>query len=254
VTKEEMSMERIRQWMLARPEEGRELRRMNNSFVFFGITGLTDRDEPVGAQGVSLTPGRSIAVDRHLHLYGTLFWIEADLPIASEMPETNFRRLMVAQDTGSAIVGPARADIYFGAGEEAGLIGGRIKQPGRFVMLVPREIDPFADWRNVPLPPVRPEAEAAGAAEPESTSAITAEPVPESAPKPKETTPKPKATKPGVRVKKTAARPPAAEASTPLSGLAKLLGLSKSETKPGGPARKAVNSPKRKQKASARRQ
>jgi membrane-bound lytic murein transglycosylase A len=157
VPKEEMSMERIRQWMLAQPDGGRELRRMNNSFVFFRVTGLAAHDEPIGAQGVHLTPGRSIAVDRHLHLYGTMFWIEADLPIASDVAETKFRRLMVAQDTGSAIVGPARADIYFGAGEEAGLIGGRIKQPGRFAMLLPREIDPFAKWRNVPLPPPRPE-------------------------------------------------------------------------------------------------
>ena len=161
VPKEEMSMERIRQWMLAHPDEGRELRRMNNSFVFFRVTGLSATEEPVGAQGVSLTPGRSIAVDRKLHFYGTMFWIEAELPIASEVPETKFRRLMVAQDTGSAIVGPARADIYFGAGQQAGLIGGRIKHPGRFAMLVPREIDPFAAWRKVPLPLPRPEALAA---------------------------------------------------------------------------------------------
>jgi peptidoglycan lytic transglycosylase A len=157
VAKEAMSMERIRQWMQARPEEGRALRRMNDSFVFFRVTRLKADDEPLGAQGVSLTPGRSIAVDRKLHLYGTMFWIEAELPIASETPETRFRRLMVAQDTGSAIVGPARADIYFGAGEDAGLVGGRIKQPGRFAMLVPREIDPFAAWRNVPMPPARPD-------------------------------------------------------------------------------------------------
>ncbi|MFL4977513.1 MAG: murein transglycosylase A [Xanthobacteraceae bacterium] len=170
VPKEEMSMERIRQWMLAQPDGGRELRRMNDSFVFFRVTGLSAHDEPLGAQGVHLTPGRSIAVDRHVHLYGTVFWIEADLPIASEVPETKFRRLMVAQDTGSAIVGPARADIYFGAGEEAGLIGGRIKQPGRFAMLLPREIDPFARWRNVPLPPVRPEIMATQTDEPTRTA------------------------------------------------------------------------------------
>jgi membrane-bound lytic murein transglycosylase A len=160
VSKQEMSMDRIRQWMNAQPDGGRELRRMNKSFVFFRVTSLKDHEEAIGAQGVQLTPGRSIAIDRHLHAYGTLFWIEADLPIASEVPETKFRRLMIGQDTGSAIVGAARADIYFGAGDEAGTIGGRIKQPGRFVMLVPRELDAFAKWRNVPLPPVRGEARA----------------------------------------------------------------------------------------------
>jgi membrane-bound lytic murein transglycosylase A len=155
VAKEDMSMDRIRQWMLAAPDGGRELRRMNPSYVFFRITGLADHEEPIGAQGVQLTAGRSIAIDRHLHAYGTLFWIDAELPIASETPDTKFRRLMVGQDTGSAIIGPARADIYFGAGEEAGRIGGRIKQPGRFTMLVPRQIDPFEKWRNVPMPPIR---------------------------------------------------------------------------------------------------
>jgi len=243
VTKEEMSMERIRQWMLAHPEEGRELRRMNNSFVFYRITGLSDHQEPVGAQGVSLTPGRSIAVDRHLHLYGTVFWIEAELPIASEVPETKFRRLMVAQDTGSAIVGPARADIYFGAGEEAGLIGGRIKQPGRFVMLVPRELDPFAKWRNVPLPPERPEV--AIAAEPAPPPAAT-EPVPFPLPAPKKT--ELKKTEPDrgehkkMPKKKTLARQAAPQPASPFSGLKKLF-ASKPDPKPAS-ARPRVHAPK----------
>ena len=64
------------------------------------------------------------------------------LPIESEQPTTKFRRLMIAQDTGGAIIGPARADIYFGAGDEAGSISGRLRHPGRFVMLLPNEIDP----------------------------------------------------------------------------------------------------------------
>ena len=67
----------------------------------------------------SLTPGRSIAVDRKLHTYGTPFFISGYLPIESLKPDTWFKRLMIAQDTGGAIVGPARADIYFGAGDEA---------------------------------------------------------------------------------------------------------------------------------------
>jgi membrane-bound lytic murein transglycosylase A len=160
VSKEEMSMDRIRAWMNAQQDGGRELRRMNKAFVFFRVTGLADHEEAIGAQGVQLTPWRSIAIDRHLHAYGTLFWIEADLPIKSEVAETKFRRLMIGQDTGSAIIGAARADIYFGAGDEAGSIGGRIKQPGRFVMLVPRALDTFAQWRTVPLPPVRGETRA----------------------------------------------------------------------------------------------
>ena len=63
---------------------------------------------------------------------------------------------MIAQDTGSAIVGPARADIYFGAGEEAGRIAGRIKNPARFVMLMPSALDPVEAGRQMPLPEPRP--------------------------------------------------------------------------------------------------
>jgi peptidoglycan lytic transglycosylase A len=258
VTKEEMSMDRIRHWMLANPDGGRELRRMNQSYVFFRVVKLSDQDEPIGAQGVQLTPGRSIAIDRHLHLYGTVFWIEADLPIASETPDTKFRRLMVGQDTGSAIIGPARADIYFGAGDEAGRIGGRIKQPGRFVMLVPREIDPFEKWRNVPMPPMRGEAREV-AAEPEPATATVAEPAPVPRAVPPKVGAKASAKKTAATEPKAAARPAAkaAAAAAPKtaaksgskpaaknapseqpSGLARLLGLSKPDPKPAARAHK----------------
>ena len=155
-TREEMTMDRIREWMTANPEEGKELRRRNKSYVFFRETGLAQNEEPVGAQGVSLTPGRSLAVDRSLHVYGTPFFIQAELPIESEEPTTRFRRLMIAQDTGGAIVGPARADLYWGAGDDAGRIAGRIRHPGRFVMLLPRELDMVEAGRRMPLPPPKP--------------------------------------------------------------------------------------------------
>ena len=156
VPREEMSMDRIRQWMQAHPEEGRKLRRRNKSYVFFRETNLADDEEPIGGQGVSLTAGRSIAVDRKLHVYGTPFFISANLPIESEQPTTEFRRLMIAQDTGGAIIGPARADIYFGAGEEAGSISGRLRHPGRFVMLLPNKVDPVAAGALMPLPRPKP--------------------------------------------------------------------------------------------------
>src|SRR6185312_1050850 len=115
-TREEMSMQKIREWMEANPDGAKEVRRQNRSYVFFRELQLGDKDEAVGAQGIPLTPGRSIAVDKALHVYGTPFFISGDLPIESEKSKTPFRRLMIAQDTGSAIVGPARADLYFGAG------------------------------------------------------------------------------------------------------------------------------------------
>jgi len=156
IAREDMSMDRIRKWMAENPDGGRELRRQNKSYVFFRITGQPENEEARGAQGVPLSSGRSIAVDRALHVYGTPFFIAGDLPIATETSNTKFRRLMIAQDTGSAIVGPARADIYFGAGEEAGKIAGRIKNPAQFVMLMPNALDPVEAGRKMPLPAPRP--------------------------------------------------------------------------------------------------
>ena len=131
------------------------MRATNLAYTFFRVTGLTNEGEPVGAQGVPLTPGRSIAVD-HVHEYGTPFFIEANLPIESVKPASPFRRLMIAQDTGSAIVGPARADLYFGAGDDAGRIAGSIRHRGRFVMLLPRELDMVAAGSKMPLPVPKP--------------------------------------------------------------------------------------------------
>ena len=128
IPKDQMSMQRIRQWMNENPDGAKELRRQNRSYVFFHEVKLSDKDEAIGAQGVPLTPGRSIAVDKSLHVYGTPFFIEGELPIESEQAKTPFHRLMIAQDTGSAILGPARADIYFGAGPEAGRVSGRLRQ------------------------------------------------------------------------------------------------------------------------------
>jgi membrane-bound lytic murein transglycosylase A len=155
IPREEMSMQRIREWMAAHPDEAAKVRAANRSYVFFRVTGVSNEGEPVGAQGVPLTPGRSIAVDR-IHEYGTPFFIEADLPIEGRKPISPFRRLMIAQDTGSAIVGPARADLYWGAGDQAGRIAGRIRHPGRFVMLLPREVDISTAGREPPLPVPKP--------------------------------------------------------------------------------------------------
>ena len=156
IPKDQMSMQKIREWMEQNPEGANELRRQNKSYVFFREVQLSDKDEAVGAQGVPLTPGRSIAVDKALHVYGTPFFIEGELPIESERSKTPFRRLMIGQDTGSAIVGPARADLYFGAGAEAGKVSGRIRHNARFVMLVPKSLDPVARGRKMPVPDDRP--------------------------------------------------------------------------------------------------
>jgi membrane-bound lytic murein transglycosylase A len=161
IPKEQMSMQKIREWMEQNPDGAKELRRQNRAYVFFREVQLGDKDEAVGAQGVPLTPGRSIAVDKALHVYGTPFFIEGELPIESEQSKTRFHRLMIAQDTGSAIVGPARADLYFGAGAEAGRVSGRLRHNMHFVVLVPKSLDPSTRGRKMPLPDARPSAEIA---------------------------------------------------------------------------------------------
>ncbi len=190
IKREDMSMDAIRKWMAENPDGGKELRRQNKSFVFFRSTGAPENEEARGAQGVPLTANRSIAVDRVLHVYGTPFFIGAELPIEGDASATKFRKLMIAQDTGSAIVGPARADVYFGAGEEAGKIAGRIKNPARVVMLMPRALDPVEAGRTMPLPEPRPASAPKGqtearTAETEPATKPAALPVPAPLPRPR---------------------------------------------------------------------
>jgi peptidoglycan lytic transglycosylase A len=168
IPREEMSPERIREWARTNPQDAQELLRQNRSFMFFRIVELSDdrwptgvkgkprEREAIGAQGISLTPIRSIAVDNALHVYGTPFFIEADLPLTDEKRGVRFEHLMIAQDTGSAIVGPARADIFWGAGDRAGQLASHVHHLGNFAMLVPREIDPVAAGARMPLPPQKP--------------------------------------------------------------------------------------------------
>jgi len=170
IAREEMSLERIREWVRANPQSAEEILRQNRSFMFFRIVGLTDdrqaagyQEKPreaIGAQGITLTPTRSIAVDNALHVYGTPFFIEADLPLTDEKRGDHFDHLMIAQDTGSAIVGPARADIFWGAGDRAGQLASHVHHAGNFAMLVPRELDPTAAAARMPLPPQKPIAPA----------------------------------------------------------------------------------------------
>ncbi len=156
VPKEEMSMQRIRKWMDENPDGAKELRRQNRSYVFFRKVNLKDQDEPLGAQGIPLVAGRSIAVDKALHVYGTPFYIHGALPLDGATSQVPFQRLVLAQDTGSAIIGPARADIYFDAGMEAGRIAGQLRHPAQFAVLVPKALDPAPAARRMPLPKARP--------------------------------------------------------------------------------------------------
>ncbi len=136
----QISMQSIRRWLEeAAQEEAAALREANASYVFFrrlddAPTGLG----PLGAQGAPLTPGRSLAVDRRFHALGAPVWVDiAPVDAAGAAP---IRRLMVAQDTGGAIRGPVRGDVFWGAGDEAAVLAGTMNARGRMVVLLPRRL------------------------------------------------------------------------------------------------------------------
>ena len=130
-----VTMQAIRAWLAAHPAAAPGVMARNRSYIFFREAPVDDGSlGPVAAAKVPLTAGRSLAVDRLLHTFHSPVWIETTLPSGA-----TYRRLMVAQDTGSAIVGPARGDIFFGSGDTAGEIAGAMRADGRFVVLMPKE-------------------------------------------------------------------------------------------------------------------
>jgi membrane-bound lytic murein transglycosylase A len=134
----QMDMAGLVAWLRAHPTEARDVMRLNRSYIFFRIApGLTADDGPIGGAGIPLAPGRSLAVDRAFWSYGLPVWLEGVLPLPSG-DEEKLRRLTVAQDTGSAIVGAARGDLFFGSGADAGTQAGLVRHRVRFVVLRPR--------------------------------------------------------------------------------------------------------------------
>ena len=133
----DVTMQSIRAWLAAHPHRVREILHRNRSYIFFREAEVEEMESgPVAAAKVPLTAGRSIAVDRLLHTFGTPFFINAEgLTAFGGQP---FRRLMIAQDTGSAIVGPARGDLFAGSGDAAGEIAGVVRSKADFYALVPR--------------------------------------------------------------------------------------------------------------------
>jgi membrane-bound lytic murein transglycosylase A len=133
-----MSLASLKAWLRRNSARGLDVMRRNRSFVFFKLVDDFDPDlGPIAGAGVPLTALRSIAVDRSIWAYGLPFWIDAELPWAGETPQL-FRRLMIAQDTGSAIVGPARADLFFGSGDKAGARAGAIRHRAELIVLLPQ--------------------------------------------------------------------------------------------------------------------
>ena len=129
-----MSMQAIREWIAANPDRGRALMEKNKSFIFFRFL---DGEGPVGASGVELTPGRSLAVDTAHVPFGVPIWLETTDPTD---PATPINRLLVAQDTGAAIRGAIRGDVFWGFGADAAAKAGAMKERGRYFLLLPETV------------------------------------------------------------------------------------------------------------------
>ena len=127
-------MAAVKAWLRADETRGRALMEENRSYVFFRELGAEEgRDGPRGCQGVALTRARSLAVDTAYHRLGLPVFVTANDLVADRGP---FRRLMIAQDVGSAIRGPERGDIFWGTGEDAGRIAGSTRHAARFAVLL----------------------------------------------------------------------------------------------------------------------
>lgn len=142
ISPDDMSLERLMGWLDGNPEQAKSLMHRNKSYIFFRIADeLKPEDGPIGGAGTALVPGRSLAVDRRFWSYGLPFWLDGQLPVA-EGREEKLQRLMIAHDTGSAILGPARGDFFFGSGVKAGTRAGLMRHQTRFTVLLPKGWQP----------------------------------------------------------------------------------------------------------------
>lgn len=141
LTREEVSLQSIAAWLREHPDRAEELMDRNPSYVFFQLLGEAGELEgPLGAQGVPLVPERSLAVDRRFVPYGTPVWLETEAPFPDG--SRPFKRLMVAQDTGGAIRGAVRGDVFWGAGDLAEFVAGHMNSRGRYYLLWPKAAVP----------------------------------------------------------------------------------------------------------------
>ena len=139
IPKHLISMQSIRAWLKSHPSQGARLMARNPSFIFFHAVARDGVTSATGAQGVVLTPGRSLAVDRQFVPLGVPVWLDTTDP---QDPSRSLRRLVVAQDTGGAIKGPVRGDLFWGFGAAAAEKAGPMKQKGSYYLLLPKVIKP----------------------------------------------------------------------------------------------------------------
>ncbi len=137
LAKENVSMQTIKDWLRANPARAKEIMEKNESYVFFRVL---VGESPIGAQSIALTPERSLAVDLNFLALGIPIYLDTALPGSPTQGASLYRRLFIAQDTGGAIKGPVRADIFFGFGPNAEWLAGHMKGSGEMYILLPHAI------------------------------------------------------------------------------------------------------------------
>ncbi|MEZ5865214.1 MAG: MltA domain-containing protein [Geminicoccaceae bacterium] len=143
LTKEEVSLQTIEAWLRAHPDRAQEIMDKNPSYVFFRVLGEAEALlGPEGAQGVPLQAERSLAVDRSFIPLGAPLWLDTQAPFPDG--ERPFRQLVIAQDTGGAIKGAVRGDVFWGAGDLAAFVAGHMKSRGSYYLLLPRTALPVS--------------------------------------------------------------------------------------------------------------
>lgn len=133
LARDDLNLDSLAAWLRAHPEAGAALMRENRSYIFFRTL---DGNGPIGSLGTVLTPQQSLAADPQFAPLGLPVWV--DTQVREENGKRPYRRLLLAEDTGGAIKGAGRGDIFFGAGPDARRLAGHQKMPGRFILLVPR--------------------------------------------------------------------------------------------------------------------
>lgn len=137
VSRDKMSMQAIRSWLEENPDRADEVMNKNASYIFFRELKTTG---PIGAQGVELTPARSLAVDRKWMPLGVPIWLDTELEGIDTAENVSFQKLLMAQDTGGAIRGPVRGDVFWGNGEQAYERAGSMKSTGHYWILLPNSV------------------------------------------------------------------------------------------------------------------
>lgn len=138
IAKDAVSMTAIQKWLRKNPDQINAVLNQDASYIFFKLLPTTS---PLGTQGVPLTPQRSMAVDQHFIPLGAPLWLVTKIPQHSiNAPSVDYRRLFIAQDTGGAIKGIIRGDIYFGPGQEAEFMAGNMNQKGSYWILLPKQV------------------------------------------------------------------------------------------------------------------